>query len=83
VVIVLGEYTYKSLKEEIEYTRQKMIFAGIEYGLTDPFTIFLSTKLDELLNDLWLYESNSIHPSQPLSTLWIPEITIHCIILKS
>lgn len=57
----MREYTYKSLKEEIEYTRKKMIFAGIEYGLTDPFTILLSTKLDELLNDLWLYESNSIH----------------------
>ncbi|MGM0878056.1 MAG: Spo0E family sporulation regulatory protein-aspartic acid phosphatase [Bacillota bacterium] len=57
----MGEFTKKSLKEEIEYTRQYMIFAGLEYGLTDPITISLSTKLDGLLNDLWLYESNPIH----------------------
>lgn len=57
----MREFSLQMLVEEIEYTRQNMIFVGMEYGLTHPATIDLSTKLDKLLNDLTFYESYSIH----------------------
>ncbi|MBO1510239.1 aspartyl-phosphate phosphatase Spo0E family protein [Metabacillus bambusae] len=57
----MWEFSFQMLENEIEFTRQNMIFVGMEYGLTHPATIFLSTKLDKLMNDLTMYESHSIH----------------------
>ncbi|MDT8862348.1 aspartyl-phosphate phosphatase Spo0E family protein [Alkalihalobacillus sp. MEB130] len=40
---------------EIELTRHYMIEVGLEYGLTHPYTIEISKKLDELLNNFsWI-----------------------------
>lgn len=59
--MVMGVISYEKLEEEIEFTRQNMIFVGLEYGLTHPATIFLSAKLDRLMNHLSEYEIYSIH----------------------
>lgn len=47
------EFSNGNLVEEIEVTRQNMMLVGMEYGLTHSDTLKLSTKLDQLLNDLY------------------------------
>lgn len=48
----MEDISYKLLVKEIEITRKDMIFAGVEYGLTDLNTVKLSQRLDQLLNHL-------------------------------
>ncbi|MBO1511845.1 aspartyl-phosphate phosphatase Spo0E family protein [Metabacillus bambusae] len=49
---MMCELSNRKLVEEIEATRQSMISIGLEYGLTHSYTVKLSTKLDDLLNEL-------------------------------
>jgi hypothetical protein len=71
VVNLIREFSYIRLQEEIEFTRENMIFVGMEYGLTHPLTIFLSGKLDQLLNHLSIYESSFTHEN------YIQECFVH------
>jgi len=41
-----------SLKEEIEYFRNKMVRTGLKEGFSSPKTIAISQNLDSLLNKL-------------------------------
>lgn len=41
-----------SLKEQIEYFRNKMVYTGLKEGFSSPKTIEISQNLDSLLNKL-------------------------------
>jgi hypothetical protein len=58
------EYRYRTqLDEKIEKVRKLMIENGLISGFNDPLTIFLSERLDDLINE-FLRNSYTINEKQ-------------------